>query len=197
MEVFAMKRLSALTACALLGTLLATGAWAQADMGFRAAGFEIGIVGPDNTDAAVGLRLFTDLGTVYPNIALQTHVGFWSSSEDLGFLGKTSVRDIIAGARARYMFEVSNPQFQPFAGAGLGLHFLRAEVTIPDQDIGGIIVPGFSVSDTSTKLGLDIGGGTMLNLNEKAGLVGELWYTFVSDVGQLSAHVGFVYFLPY
>jgi opacity protein-like surface antigen len=82
---------------------------------------------------------------------------------------------------------------RPFAGAGLGLHFFKGEVDIPAQDMGTFIIPAVSTEDTSTKIGMDIGGGVSTTLNEKTELLGEAWYGIVSDINQFSLRVGILY----
>jgi hypothetical protein len=57
-------------------------------------------------------------------------------------------------------------------------------------------VPGFpatTVEDSSTKLGLDLGGGVATAINPQLDFLGELWYGIVSDVSQLSLRVGVSY----
>jgi hypothetical protein len=106
---------------------------------------------------------------------------------------ETSARDIVLGAKGKWIFPTTNPRIRPFAGGGLGIHFLHAEVNIPDQWIGGFLIPGMSLEDDSVKLGLDFGGGMNVTLNEKTDFVGEIWYGVVSDINQLSLKVGVLY----
>jgi hypothetical protein len=100
------------------------------------------------------------------------------------------VSDLSFGARGKYMCHASSPKFQPYAGSGLGLHFMTAKVTIPDQMIGGFLVPGMTAKDTSTQLGLDMGGGFVTPLSAKTALTGDLWNTFVEDVSRFSLKIG-------
>lgn len=162
---------------------------AQANLGLKGAGFRVGVVGPEDLDATVGVGVFANMGTITPNIALQTYIDYWSKSEAV-FGGETSVRDIAFGAKGMYFFPVANPRVNPFAGAGLGLHFVHAEVTTPDQYINGFYFPGMTVEDSFTRLGIDIGGGVTSPITPSADFIGELWYGIVSDVSQLWARVG-------
>jgi hypothetical protein len=68
-----------------------------------------------------------------------------------------------------------------------GLHFVRAEVEMVDPFTGGTL----SVDDSSTKLGLDLGGGIVTPQSPRASLLVELWYGIVSDVNQLNLRLGF------
>lgn len=174
-----MKRLCV----GLVGFLLFVGAprfaMAQSDLGLKGAGVHLGIVNPEDMDATFGFGAFADLGTLAPNLRLSSHLDYWSESEDAG-PGEVSVRDLALGMRGRYMFPVANPRLQPYAGAGVGLHFLRSEVD----------VPGFSADDSDTKLGIDLGGGLMAPMTPNTDFLAELWYGIVDDFSQLSLRAG-------
>ena len=172
--------------------LVVSNASAQTNLGFKAAGVEVGVVNPEDIDATVGFSAHVDLGTIAPRIMLETHLGYWSTSEDQ-FGIEASIRDITLGARVKYLFDLPSSRIRPFAGGGLGLHFVNAEVTIPDQELMGIIVPGSTVSDSSTKLGLDLGGGMYVPMSPKMNFVTELWAGIVNDVNQLALKVGVLY----
>lgn len=185
-----MKRLTALSIFAFICIFACSQASAQADLGLRGAGIELGIVGPEDVDATIGFGIFADLGKITPNMMLEAHLDYWSQSEDLFTGGDASVRDIALGSRAKWMFPVSNPKIKPFAGAGLGIHFLKFEADAPPT----ILFPqGFTVEDSSTKIGLDIGGGLMATMNDRTDFIAELWYGFVSDANQLALKAGILY----
>lgn len=175
-----------------LCVFVVSNAVAQSDIGLKAAGLEVGIVNPEDLDATIGFGALADLGTIVPNVMLEANVGYWSKSEE-EFGMEASVRDISVGARAKYLFNITNSRIRPFAGGGLSMHFLNAEVTIPEQDVMGFTIPGSSASDSSTKLGLDLGGGFYAPVSPKMNFVTELWLGIVSDVNQLSMRVGMMY----
>jgi opacity protein-like surface antigen len=157
------------------------------NLGLRAIGGSLGFVSPENSDGTYTLGAFADCGRITPNIMLEPHLDYWSKSEE-SFGAKASIRDVILGAHAKYMFETTSSSLQPFLGAGLGLHFLHAEATIP--------VPGFpsqNAEDSSTKLGLDIGGGVSTPIGLRSNLGGDVWYGIVSDVSQFSMRLGMSY----
>jgi opacity protein-like surface antigen len=81
---------------------------------------------------------------------------------------------------------VKNPKVRPYAGVGLGMHFIHSEVTIPAG--GGF--PAMTADASRTKLGLDLGGGVATAVNPRSDLMGELWYGIISDVSQFSMRVG-------
>ena len=169
----------------LLGVLLSTSAMAQADLGLKAIGGAIGFVSPENVDGTFQFGAFADLGTVAPKFRLEPRIDFWSKSQE-EFGAKATINDLTFGVRTKYMFEVQDPRFQPYAGAGLGLHFIHGEVNIPAG--GGF--PAMTVSDSQTKLGLDLGGGLQMPVNPMTNVMAEAWYGFVSDVNQFSLRLG-------
>jgi hypothetical protein len=184
-----MKNLLRISALVLFCIVVSQNAHAGSNLGWRSIGVDAGFVDPENVDGALGFGAFADLGTLAPSLHLSPQIGYWSKSmEDFG--SEVSVGDLSFGARGKYMFHVSSPKFQPYAGAGLGLHFVSAKVVIPDQIIGGFLVPGMTVEDSSTKIGLDMGGGFVTPIGAKTDLTGDLWYTFVEDVSHFSLKVG-------
>ena len=112
----------------------ASSAFAQADLGLKNVGVAVGYVSPENLDGTFSFGVFADHGTIAPKFSLESRVDYWGWSEN-AFGAKASIRDIVVGARTKYHFEVSNPKIRPFAGVGLGLHFLHSEVTIPSRSI--------------------------------------------------------------
>ena len=168
-----------------LGLLSAQQAAAQSNIGLRAIGASAAFVSPENLDGAFGLGVFADLGQIAPKIGLEPTIEYWSRT-DSQFGIENSIRDISIGARGKYYFDVANPKVRPFAGAGLGLHFLHAETSET--------IPGFgtvSATGDDTKLGLDLGGGITTPLNAKNDFRAEAWYGIVSDVNQFAVRVGF------
>lgn len=189
------KVLAFLAVIALLATPSQI-ALAASDVGFKSIGVDLGYVSPEDVDGTLGFGAFADLGPLSPTVRLSSHLGFWSKSEDLGSGSEVSVRDISLTGRVRYMFPVSSPKFQPYAGGGLGFHSLRAEVYSPAVDLGGgVIIPAMTDSDSELKLGLDLGGGFVTPVGAKTDLYGDLWYSMVEDFSQLSMKVGLAFHL--
>ena len=90
--------------------------------------------------------------------------------------------DFNIGSDINVDFPVEGGRVIPYAGGGLGLHFVKA--SIPD-------VPNASSSDT--KLGFNIQGGIRNQAMPNLGVFGEVKYSFVSDVNQLKIMGGFTY----
>jgi opacity protein-like surface antigen len=178
-----MKRYFLLVAIALCA-LAPTVAMAESDMGLKNLGVAVGYVSPDNLDGTFGIGAFAGWGMITPRIGLESRLDYWSWSES-AFGAESKVRDIGLGARGKYYFETGNPGLQPFVGTGLALHLVKAEVT---AEIPGF--PPMSVSDSETKLGLDLGGGLAMPINPRTAFLGELWYGIVPDVSQFSLRAG-------
>ena len=166
-------------------TMGATQALAQSDLGLKRVGAAVGYVSPENLDGTFSIGAFADMGNITPTISLEPRLDFWSWSDE-SFGAKTSVSDVKIGARGKDWFEVANQRIRPFAGAGLGIHFLHAQVDIPAQ--GGF--PAMTSEDSTNKLGLDLGGGIQAPMNERMDFHAEVWYGVVSDVNQFSLRVG-------
>lgn len=159
----------------------ATGAFAQADLGLKNVGVALGYVSPENLDGTLSFGVFADHGTIAPNWGLESRLDYWGWSEN-AFGTETTIKDITIGARTKYHFETKNPNIRPFAGAGLGIHFLSSEVNIPASGP----FPASSETFSENKLGLDLGGGFATSLNPRAEFLAEAWYGIVTDVSQFS-----------
>ena len=182
-----MRRNALLLTLAFCATTLQS-AQAQSDLGLKGVGLAVGIVSPEDLDATFGFGVSADMGSITPQIRLEPTLDYWSKSEDV-FGGEFSVQDIMVGAVVKYYFTVSNPKLRPFAGGGLGLHFLNAEVEMVDPFTGGTM----TVEDSSTKLGLHFGGGIGTPLNGRTSFVADAWFRFVSDFSQYSLRVGLLH----
>jgi len=164
--------------------LLSQPARAQSNLGFQRGGVAISMVSPEDVDATFGLGVFADLGTVAPRWGLEGRIDWWSQREAF-FNTEVGVTDLTLGARTKYQFP-TNSTVQPFAGVGLGLHFLSMDVGLVDP------VTGFAMTaDASeTRLGLDLGGGISTALNPNTNLLAEGWFGMVSDFNQFSLRLG-------
>jgi len=167
----------------VLGALMSQTASAQSDLGVKRLGAMIGYVSPEDLDGTFGFGVFADLGTFTPNIGWEAHLDYWSESQE-GFGAKATVHDIVLGSRAKYLFQLKNSSIRPFAGGGLSMHFLKAKVTFSDPNSGDM-----TAEDSTTKLGLDLGGGLATRLSEQVDFHAETWYV-ISDIDQFSLRMG-------
>jgi opacity protein-like surface antigen len=163
----------------------ATSAFAQADLGLKNVGVALGYVSPENLDGTLSFGVFADHGTIAPNWSLESHLDYWGWSEN-AFGTETTIKDVAIGARTKYHFPTKNPNIRPFAGGGLGIHFLSSEVNIPASGP----FPAMTETFSENKLGLDLGGGFATSLSPRAEFLAEAWYGIVSDVSQFSLRAG-------
>ncbi|MEO5616712.1 MAG: outer membrane beta-barrel protein [Candidatus Eisenbacteria bacterium] len=179
-----MNRRMMLGAVALC-LLLSQPAVAQSDFGFKRGGLAISIVSPENVDATLGLGVFADMGTIAPRWGFESRLDWWSHTESV-YSTEATMTDLTLGARTKYQFPVTSSSVQPFAGVGLGLHFLNAEVVVIDPSSGYAMTADAS----ETRLGMDLGGGISTSLNSNTQLLAEGWFSLVSDFNQFSLRVG-------
>jgi hypothetical protein len=177
------KSIIALLALALCA-VSSQDARAEANLGLHSAGVQVGMVSPEDVDATLGFGAFADWGEMAPNFRLASHLDYWSKSEGDPTNGEVKVRDITLAMRGKYMFPTSSTNFHPFAGLGVGMHFLNAEIQ----------VPGFPpMEDGETRVGFDFGGGFTTPLNHRTDLVGEAWYSVVDGFNQFSLKAGMAF----
>lgn len=165
----------------LIGVLISTQSSAQSNMGLKAIGVRGAFVNPEDLKSTAGFGVFADLGTITGSIGVETHVDYWSQSEDVTGV-KSSVHDIALGARGKHTFALQNTGIQPFIGTGVSVHFLNAKVTDSND-------PSLSGTDSSTKIGLDLGGGIAAQLTDQIDFRTEAWYV-MSDMSQFSLNMG-------
>jgi hypothetical protein len=164
-------------------------AWAASNIGLQRLGVDVGMVDVDGGGSTLGLGVTADMGTFSKDVRFSLHGNYWNDTEE-SFGAEAGIRDISFGGRARYMFHMDSPKFQPYAGGGLGIHVYRSSVKIPDMDLGGgVIIPGEEFSDTTTKLGMDMSGGFIVPMSAKTDFTTDLTYT-VSDVDQFALKAG-------
>ena len=160
-------------------------AWAQSNLGLKSGGVAVSMVSPENIDASFGIGVFADHGTIAPRWGIESRLDWWSHSES-AFGMDASISDVTLGARTKYQFPVSNPTLQPFAGFGVGMHFLSAEVVALDPFTG----TAFKATSSESRVGFDFGGGIQMPMSPGMNFVGEGWYSIVSDFNQFSLRAG-------
>ena len=191
-----MRKVTVLLVSLILCAFIFSNASAQSNLVLKGVGAKIGLVDPEDIDAVFQFGLFTDMGNITPSIALESYINFWSKTDDLLGGGEVYVRDLVIGAKGKYLFSTANPTIRPYAGAGLGFHILKSGVDIPARYYGGsLLAPAISEDDTEIKVGLDMGTGISLDINQKWAIQGEAWYSIVSDISQLAIQVGILYSL--
>ena len=174
---------TAVIVCAL--ALSFTTVLAQSPVGLKAVGIEAGWVSPENIDATWGIAAFFDVGMPMPNLYVVPFVDYWTKSESItGTTGEFTYSDLAIGGRLKYVIPTAMPTFQPYIGAGLAAHMLKAEWDGASQLIGNLDL-------SETKIGYLFGGGMSFNVHERVDLVTEAWYGVVEDFNQTTVKGGF------
>jgi opacity protein-like surface antigen len=144
-------------------------------LGFQGLGARIGFVDPEGASSTVALGIHVDGGEFVRHVHVIPLVNYWK----VGASG-VDVSDLTIGTDIDVDFPIEGGNLIPYAGGGLGLHFVKA-----DNPLG----PDFS----DTKLGLNMQGGIKNQMMPNLAIFGELKYSFVSDVNQLQLMGGFTY----
>jgi len=182
-----MKRVSLL----VLVIAVCTVGVGHAAVGLDGIGVRVGSVDPEGVSSTLNFGLILDLGTVAENVAIESYAGYWSKSTN--FFGiESSLRDLMFGAKGRYLFTTNNAGIKPFLGAGLGLHVITAEYTFAPSFFG-VPVPSETADETEMRPGFDMGGGVQFDKGGQYAFLAEAWYSAVSDASQLAFTVGLVY----
>ncbi|HEY2923431.1 MAG TPA: outer membrane beta-barrel protein [Candidatus Eisenbacteria bacterium] len=143
-------------------------------LGFKGLGGRIGFVDPEDASSALGLGIHIDAGEFVQNVHLMPMVEYWKVG-----VGGVDISDLMIGMDVDLDFPVEGGRLVPYAGGGLGFHFLKAESPFGE--------------DSDTKLGLNIQGGIRNQVMPNLGIFGEVKYAFVSDANQLKIMGGFTY----
>jgi predicted cupin superfamily sugar epimerase len=146
-------------------------------LGFQGLGARIGFVDPEGTSSTVALGIHVDAGEFVQHVHIMPLAQYWK----VGVSG-VDVSDLSIGSDVNVDFPVEGGRVIPYAGGGLGLHFVKADDPL---------IAGASASDT--KLGFNIQGGIRNQAMPNLGVFGEVKYSFVSDFNQLQIMGGFTY----
>lgn len=169
-------------------------AMAEVEFGLEYFGGRLGMVslgsGLADAGSALSLEGCVGFGRLTPRIKMEGYIRYWSKSQTIatGIYvagGKWKLSNLGFGGRAKYHFSPAEKETQPFAGAGLGIHFQKSSwesnYFFEDYYGGG-----------ATSLGIDLGGGVAHRINEKMDLLAELWYT-PTTISQFSIAVGLAF----
>lgn len=177
-----MRRISRYSLAALAATALLVAAPAA-----RAAG---GFTGLDAMTATVfqedqssfsglGLRFKLADSRLVEGIEFLPTVEYWRNSSTVDAFGLRAVRrDATISGDARWLFPGDAWRF--YAGAGLAVHFLSSEVTLP----------GLRGNDSLTKGGLTLLGGVVFGQQAKIGNFLEAKGHLVGGYRQLKINMG-------
>ena len=146
-------------------------------LGFQGLGARIGFVDPEGASSTVALGVHIDGGEFVRSVHVIPLVEYWK----VGVSG-SDIRDLTVATDINVDFPVEGGRLIPYAGGGLGLHFIHFDLP-----------PGALGDASDTKLGLNVQGGIKNQVMPNLGIFGEVKYSFVSDVNQLKVMGGFTY----
>jgi len=175
-------------ACGLAALVTATpAAFAQEKtahepgLGFQGIGARIGFVDPEGSSSTLGLGMHIDAGQIVRGVHLVPLVEYWSVGTSAGGFN-IDRSDLAIGTDLVVDFPMQDSRIFPYAGGGLGIHFLGFDSNVPGAD-----------NDTRSKLGLNIHGGIRNDIMPNMSLFGEARYNFVENANQLKILGGFTY----
>lgn len=148
-------------------------------LGFKGIGARIGFVDPEGASSTLDLGFHIDAGEIARNVHVAPIAEYWK----VGVSG-IDLSDFSVGLDLMLDFPLQDSRMTPYAGGGLGLHFVKV-----DDPAGA--------SDSDSKLGLNVQGGIRTDAMPNLALFGELRYNFVSDFNQLKILGGFTYRFVY
>jgi opacity protein-like surface antigen len=148
-------------------------------LGFKGLGARLGLVDPEGASSTLDLGLHIDAGQIARNIHVAPIAEYWK----VGVSG-IDLSDLSVGLDLLFDFPLQDSRMTPYAGGGLGLHFVKAD------DPSG-------PSDSDSKFGLNVQGGIRNDVMPNLAIFGELRYNFVSDFNQLKILGGFTYRFVY
>ena len=152
-------------------------ATASHGLGLQGFGARIGLVDPEDASSTVALGAHVDAGEFVKNVHVMPYVEYWK----VGVAG-VDTRDFTVATDVNLDFPLQGGTVVPYAGGGLGLHFLHADIPA-----------GFGGDASRTKLGLNIQGGIRNQVMPNLGLFGEVRFSFVDTADQLKVMGGFTY----
>jgi opacity protein-like surface antigen len=142
--------------------------------GFRGVGASLGLVDPRDASSTIMFGVHTDLGEFIPNLRVTPLLEYWSVS-----VGDVSRRDLMLATNVDWQFPLVGPKVTPYAGGGLGAHFLKGR----PKDSGY----------TNTRLGFHVQGGLRDEVMPNFNLFGELRFTLVDETDNFKLLGGFTY----
>ena len=149
---------------------------ASAGLGFKGIGARVGLVDPEGGSSTVTLGAHIDAGEFVEHVHLTPYAEYWS----VGVSGVADTKDFTVASDVTVDFPLQGGSLTPYAGGGLGLHFLRLPPSIPGDP-------------TRTRLGLGIQGGIKNQVMPNFGFFGEVRWSFVKEADQLKLVGGFTY----
>jgi opacity protein-like surface antigen len=132
--------------------------------------------------SGLALRLRLKSGALVPNVEILPAVEYWRNDNRVSLYGiRTTRSDATLGCQVRWTFTRNG--WQPYAGAGIAVHFLDEKVDAPELDVNN--------QHTSTvRGGYSLHGGVTFPLTRALSNFVELEHHGVSHFRQLKFNTG-------
>ena len=135
--------------------------------------------------SGLGLRARVHSSQVIPNVEYLPYIEWWRNTSTVQPFDVSSVRsDATVGFDARYVGEFRG--LHPYAGVGLGLHFIHNEVSAPSLGLP-------HAEDSLIKGGPSLLGGATFALGGRLENFLELKYHYVPNYSQLKINMGLAF----
>lgn len=135
--------------------------------------------------SGIGLRMRIQIPQLVEGFSVMPTIEYWRNKSTLTDFDVTATRkDATLGALLRY--DVKRETWQPFFGAGIGMHFLSNELDAPALGLN-------DESESVIKGGLALLGGVRFGIAGRLSNLIELEYHHVPDHSQLKFNWGLGY----
>jgi hypothetical protein len=135
--------------------------------------------------SGIGLRMRVQLPQLIEGFSVVPMIEYWRNTSTLSnFDLETTRKDATLGAMLRY--DLKRETWQPYFGAGLGIHFLSSSVDAPSLNLN-------DESESTIRGGVMLLGGIKFGLAGKLGNLIELEYHGVGRDSQLKFNWGLSY----
>lgn len=132
--------------------------------------------------SGIALRAKIQPPQLIPQVSLMPTIEYWRNSSQIETFGiEASRKDATLGVDARYDFKAGG--FEPYLGAGFGIHFLSVAVDAPTLGLN-------DERDSLIKGGLTVLGGASFAISDRLANFVELKYHHVTDHEQLKLNFG-------
>lgn len=131
--------------------------------------------------SGIGLRVHVQSPQLIPQVSFVPVIEYWRNTNRLdAFDIKSRQTDAALGFEARYTFPRQG--FQPYLGAGWGMHFLSSEVESPSMSLNR--------SDSVTRGSVSLLGGVTMPITAKLSNVLEVKFHYLPGDSQTKLNYG-------
>jgi len=148
-------------------------------------GAALGLTSVQTIDGLVFSYGATGDYAVGTNLLVGGTLDYWSRASSAVEESRTQISDLAFGVNSRFVFTDVSVPFRPYALAGIAIHRFAVNVA---AESGDRINKLKDVSQTAVgKLGIDIGGGVLYQVQKATDLAGEIrWRRLIDTTAELN-----------